>query len=65
MHTVWWHVIRLIMAAHFHTHAAHIHDIEYWAPHNLHSSDPSYGWHYDNHNCNYHVWGRYDVCIGK
>lgn len=62
-HFVWWHIIRLIMAGHFHVAPDRIDDIEYWQ----HSDDPVASWQYvsdvDDAECDYRTWGRYDVCI--
>lgn len=64
MHTLWWHIIRLIMAAHFHVAPSHIDEIDYW---HGHADDPTHSWVYvsdpDDAECDYRTWYSYDVCI--
>ena len=61
-HTVWWHVIRLIMAAHFHVAPHEIAEIDYWR--NNAADDPTAVWSYGRDlSCDYRTWGSYDVCI--
>ena len=61
MHTVWWHLIRLIVAAHFHVASSHVAEIDYWAHP---ADDPTYVWEYNRRtDCSYWTWGRYDVCL--
>lgn len=62
MHTVWWHIIRLICAAHFHVTSAHIDEIYYWGQPG--ANDPSYVWTYvHDGDCLIYTWGKYDVCL--
>lgn len=64
MHTIWWHVIRLIMAAHFHVAPHAVADIQWYGPTNE-SDDAIASWHYSDRDCSYRTWWAYDVCIIK
>jgi len=61
-HTLWWHLIRLIVAAHLHVAPHDITEIDYWGgPPG--AADPSHVWTYRTGDCDYRTWGRYDACI--
>lgn len=57
---IWSHIIRLIVALHFHVAPSHVQEIDYWAPH---ADDVTHTWTYGQRDCAYRVWYSYDVCL--
>lgn len=63
MHTAWYFIIRMIVAAHFHTVPADITAIDYYSSENHLTASVVHIWEYRFRPCVLYSWDRYDAWI--